>query len=86
MSWDEKARQNAVWCGFNSMTLGVTEAKNVQNVYAQGAQWQRDTMRSPEVLGRVKDTLDDLDDWYGVSNAEKAKAILSSLLEQEPRP
>lgn len=57
MNWDEKAKQNAIWCGYNSLTLGVAEAKGIQTVYTHAAQWQRDQLRTPEAIERAADIL-----------------------------
>ena len=57
MNWDERAKQNAIWCGYNSLALGVAEAKGIQTVYTHAAQWQRDQLKSKEAIERAAKTI-----------------------------
>ena len=53
MNWDEKAKQNAIWCGYNSLALGVAEAKGIQTVYTHAARWQREQLLSQESVRKA---------------------------------
>ena len=69
--WDEKARENAVHCGFNSMAIGVAEAKGIQAVYVNAARWQREQLQSRESIERLANFLFQDDNGESIDQHEK---------------